>query len=92
MHLDLFLILFFCYSRLESGLSSCSDVLRSLFAECVAVPCLKFEEMTQSSEYQEVLKTMQKISVKRLTDVADFLEVKAMQNITMASYPFWFFF
>ncbi|GBN12689.1 Hermansky-Pudlak syndrome 1 [Araneus ventricosus] len=74
--------------RLESGLSSCSDVLKSFFEECVAIPCLKFEETTQSSEYQEVLKTLQKISVKRLSDVADFLEVKAMQNITMASYPF----
>ncbi|CAL1286087.1 unnamed protein product, partial [Larinioides sclopetarius] len=72
--------------RLESGLSSCSDVLKNFFEECVAIPCLKFEETTQSSEYQEVLKTMQKISVKRLADVADFLEVKAMQNITMASY------
>ncbi|XP_055935733.1 BLOC-3 complex member HPS1-like [Argiope bruennichi] len=72
--------------RLESGLSSCSDVLKNFFGECVAAPCLKFEETTQSSEYQEVLKTMQRISVKRLADVADFLEVKAMQNITMSSY------
>ncbi|GFY39792.1 hermansky-Pudlak syndrome 1 protein homolog [Trichonephila inaurata madagascariensis] len=60
--------------RLESSLSSCSDLLKTVFEECVAIPCLKIEKTTQSAEYQEVLKIMQKISVKRLTDVADFLE------------------
>ncbi|GIY65900.1 hermansky-Pudlak syndrome 1 protein homolog [Caerostris extrusa] len=59
---------------LESGLSSCSDLLKNIFEECIALPCLKFEQTTQSSEYQEILKTIQKMSQKRLKDVSDFLE------------------
>lgn len=64
------------------------DILKNVFEEVVAIPCLKYEEKSSTVEHQEVLRSIQKLSARRLIDVGDFLEVKAMQNITMASYPF----
>ncbi|KAG8185069.1 hypothetical protein JTE90_017083 [Oedothorax gibbosus] len=63
-------------SRLESGLSSCCDLLKVFFEECIAVPCLKYEKDAQREEHQEILKTLQKLSIRRIKDVANFLEIK----------------
>ncbi|XP_035228315.1 Hermansky-Pudlak syndrome 1 protein homolog isoform X2 [Stegodyphus dumicola] len=72
--------------RLDSAISSLCELLRLLFEEIIANPCQKYEEITHNSEHQEVLIHLQKLGIKRLNDVADFLEVKAVQNITMSSY------
>ncbi|GFT16539.1 hermansky-Pudlak syndrome 1 [Nephila pilipes] len=75
--------------RLESGLSSCSDLLKTIFEECIAIPCLKMEESTQNTECQEVFKIMQKICVKRLTDVADFLEKGHLNGVPSLKQKIW---
>ncbi|XP_071033343.1 BLOC-3 complex member HPS1 isoform X2 [Parasteatoda tepidariorum] len=72
--------------RLESGLSSCCELLMTVFEDIIARPCLQYEQKSHLPDHQEIFKVIQKLSVKRLSDVADFLEVKSVQNITMASY------
>lgn len=42
-------------------------------------------------KHQESFINVQKIGCRRLLDVGDFLEVKAMQNVAMSSYPFTIF-
>lgn len=77
--------------RLESVISSLCDVLKTTFEEVVAIQCLQYEEDTMRIKHQESFINVQKIGCRRLLDVGDFLEVKAMQNVAMSSYPFTIF-
>lgn len=72
--------------RLDSAVSSFCEVLRSVFEEMIALPLLKYEKDSWNAENQELMKSIQKVSHKRMKDIADYLEVKALQNITMTSY------
>ncbi|XP_054714293.1 BLOC-3 complex member HPS1-like [Uloborus diversus] len=76
----------FLNPRLDSALSSMCELLQNLFEELVANHCFDYEANTWTAEYQNTLSLIQKLSMKRMSDFSDFLEVKAVQNLTIASY------